>query len=76
MRRWLHAERRAEFALEIHRFDDLVRWLRAGLITKADIDFGGATANQNFDPTKHILRPLPTRELNLNTSLQQNPKYN
>ncbi|HEX8905503.1 MAG TPA: RagB/SusD family nutrient uptake outer membrane protein, partial [Longimicrobiaceae bacterium] len=72
---WLRHERRVELALEVNRYEDLVRWLRAGLITRSDIDFGDNVANAQFDPTKHILRPIPLGEIDLNPNLHQNPGY-
>ncbi|MEO6288218.1 MAG: RagB/SusD family nutrient uptake outer membrane protein [Dyadobacter sp.] len=71
----LRHERRVEFVLECHRYDDLVRWHRAGKINiKTDIDFGVAKANENWAP-KHLLRPIPQREIDLNPELVQNPGY-
>lgn len=72
---WIMHERRVELALEITRYDDLVRWLRAGLIQRADIDFGDPTANSLFDPSKNLLRPIPLGELDLDKNLTQNPGY-
>lgn len=68
-------ERRVELALEFSRFADLVRWLRAGLIDAADIDFGDNVANERFDPDRHLLRPIPEGDLDLNPNLEQNPGY-
>ncbi|HEX6923833.1 MAG TPA: RagB/SusD family nutrient uptake outer membrane protein [Longimicrobiaceae bacterium] len=68
-------ERRAELSLEFSRFADLVRWLRAGLIDRSDIDFGDDTANSRFNPEVHLLRPIPLGEMDLNPNLQQNPGY-
>ncbi len=68
-------ERRVELALESHRYNDLVRWHRAGLINiKADIDFGRTPANTNWTE-KNLLKPIPQRELDLNQNLVQNPGY-
>ena len=69
-------ERRVELALEGHRYDDLVRWHRAGLINiKTDIDFGTyPEANANWQE-KHLLKPIPQGELDLNPNLQQNEGY-
>jgi hypothetical protein len=75
MHEWLRHERRVELALEVHRFDDLVRWLRAGLIERSEIDFGDDTANSRFNPTQHVLRPIPQGDLDLNPNLNQNPGY-
>jgi len=75
MLKFLIHERRVELAFEGHRYFDLVRWHRAGLINiKTDIDFGRATANQNWSP-KNLIKPIPQRELDLNTNLQQNDEY-
>lgn len=68
-------ERRVEFVLECHRYDDLVRWHRAGKINiKTDIDFGVAKANEGWAP-KHLLKPIPQRERDLTPELVQNPGY-
>ncbi len=71
----LQHERRVELAFEGNRYSDLVRWHRAGLIdVKRDIDFGRASANQNWSP-KYLVKPIPQRELDLNKELQQNQEY-
>ncbi len=68
-------ERRVEFVLECHRYDDLVRWHRAGKINiKTDIDFGRAKSNENWAP-KHLLKPIPQRERDLTPALAQNAGY-
>jgi hypothetical protein len=76
VKQYLMHERRVEFALEDgHRWDDLVRWHRAGLINmKTDIQFGYPESNTNFKDT-YLLKPVPQRELDLNTLLKQNPGY-
>jgi hypothetical protein len=75
MFQWLMQERRVELALEGNRYNDLVRWHRAGLINiKRDVNFGRTPANQNWSE-KHLLKPIPQRELDLNANLQQNPGY-
>lgn len=72
---WLMHERRVELALEVHRYDDLVRWHRADLINiSTDIDFGNTLANQNWDE-RHLLKPVPQGELDNNQNLNQNPGY-
>jgi hypothetical protein len=74
-RQHLTHERRVELALETHRYDDLVRWHRAGLINiKTDIDFGNTAANANWKEA-HLLKPIPQTELDVNSSLAQNPGY-
>lgn len=68
-------ERRLELSLEFHRYDDLVRWHRAGLINiPTDIEFGYPEANENWSET-NLLKPIPQRELDLNENLTQNPGY-
>ncbi|MGB3617635.1 MAG: RagB/SusD family nutrient uptake outer membrane protein [Catalinimonas sp.] len=72
---FLMQERRVEMALEGHRYNDLVRWHRAGLINIAlDIDFGRAPANNNWQP-RHLLKPIPQREIDLVPELRQNEGY-
>ncbi len=71
----LRYERRVELALESHRYNDLVRWHRAGIIDiKQDIDFGRPAANANWSPT-NLLKPIPQNERDLNPELVQNPGY-
>ncbi len=73
--KWLMHERRIELAFEGHRYNDLVRWHRATLINiKTDINFGRATANTSWDP-KHLIKPIPQRDRDLDANLQQNPGY-
>jgi hypothetical protein len=72
---YLAHERRVELALEGHRYNDLVRWHRAGLINiDTDIDFGRGPANSNWN-VRNLLKPIPQRELDLNKNLTQNPGY-
>lgn len=72
---YLMHERRVEMALEGHRYHDLVRWHRAGLINiKTDIDFGRGPANTNWSE-KNLIRPIPQSELDVNTNLNQNEEY-
>jgi hypothetical protein len=73
-KRLMH-ERRVELALEGHRYNDLVRWHRAGRINiKTDVNFGRTTANQNWSP-QHLIKPIPQAELDLNSALVQNREY-
>jgi len=75
MMEWIMHERRVELAVEGHRYDDLVRWHRAGLIDIAsDIDFGSDGANQGWSET-NLLKPIPQDELDNNLNLTQNPGY-
>jgi hypothetical protein len=60
---------------EGHRWDDLVRWHKAGLINiKTDIVFGFPESQANFTDAK-LIKPIPQRELDLNKNLVQNPSY-
>lgn len=71
----LRHERRVELALEDHRYNDLVRWHRAGLINiKTDIDFGRPQANQSWSE-KNLIKPIPQSERDLNPDLVQNTGY-
>ena len=68
-------ERRVELAIESHRYNDLVRWHRAGKIDiKKDVDFGRTAANANWS-AKNLLKPIPQRERDLHPDLVQNPGY-
>lgn len=60
----IKAERRLELAGEGHRFFDLVRWGDAATVL----------AGRGFKPNKNEVFPIPFRELQ-NTSLVQNPGY-
>lgn len=84
VRQYIIPERRVELALEAFsggRFDDIVRWIRGGILTPADfgegmlIDFGEQKSNANFDPAVHIRKPIPQDELDLNPNLVQNTGY-
>lgn len=75
MFKFLQHERRVELAFEGHRYNDLVRWHRAGLINiKTDVNFGRQIANQNWS-TQNLIKPIPQAELDLNPNLKQNPGY-
>ena len=74
----LRRERRVEFAGEAHRWDDLVRWHRAGLIDiETDVDFGEPLAQRNFDASRHLCRPIPQYDIDVVGAdlLVQNPGY-
>ncbi|MEI9934330.1 MAG: RagB/SusD family nutrient uptake outer membrane protein [Ferruginibacter sp.] len=61
-------ERRVEFAFEPHRWFDLVRTGRAGVVLNI-------TDTLNKVDTTHYLFPIPTPELQADHSLVQNPGY-
>lgn len=63
MRAAIRHERQVELGFELHRFFDLVRWGIA-----EDLLPG-------FQKGKHELFPLPQTEIDLNSSLRQNPGY-
>jgi starch-binding outer membrane protein, SusD/RagB family len=68
-------ERRVELAFEGHRYNDIVRWHRAGLINiKTDVDFGRQEANQNWSE-KHLVRPIPQGQRDINSNLAQLEEY-
>jgi hypothetical protein len=73
---YLTHERQVELALEdAYRYDDLVRWHRAGLINiKTDVQFGFPESSANWQPI-HLLKPIPQRELDVNPNLAQNTGY-
>ena len=69
-------ERRVELAFEGNRYDDLVRWHRAGLINiKTDVTFPTALAQANWDE-RNLLWPISQGEIDNNPGLVQNPGYN
>lgn len=74
----LRHERRMELAMEAHRWYDLVRWGS----TKAHMEAYQATESESakshlatFVEGKHELLPIPTKEIELNPVLTQNPGY-
>lgn len=68
LRNAILAERRAELALEQHRWFDLVRTGRAGERMRA--------VDKNFVDGKHELFPIPQGEIDLSEgALDQNPGY-
>jgi starch-binding outer membrane protein, SusD/RagB family len=75
-RTYLTHERQVELALEdSYRYDDLVRWHRAGLINIAtDVQFGFPESSTNWRAI-HLLKPIPQRELDVNPNLRQNTGY-
>jgi hypothetical protein len=62
-------ERRKELAFEGHRRNDLLRKGR-NLRPVGDTNFAAASFRQNF-----TIFPIPQREIDLNSNLQQNPGY-
>ncbi|MBN2814229.1 MAG: RagB/SusD family nutrient uptake outer membrane protein [Bacteroidales bacterium] len=84
-RKAVRMELRLEFAMEGHRFFDLVRW---GIVNEVindymerDRDFRGlfgGTTPKVFTPNKNEYAPIPQGQIDIQGSeiLQQNPGYN
>ena len=79
-------ERRAEFAMEGLRIDDIRRWKIAEQVMNGwahgakfgdpSVDNGYIRAQlRTFDPSMHYLWPVPASELGKNANLSQNPNY-
>ncbi len=76
----LKTERRLEFALEGHRFFDLVRWGDANRVIKAYLKAESSKKpyllNAKFFVGKHEYQPIPQHEIDLSKgALVQNPGY-
>ncbi len=82
----IRRERRAEFAMEGLRIDDIRRWKIAETVLNGwahgarfgdpSVDNGFIRAQfRIFDKNKHYLWPVPPSERALNSSLTQNPNY-
>ncbi|MBX2889396.1 MAG: RagB/SusD family nutrient uptake outer membrane protein [Saprospiraceae bacterium] len=68
LRERIYRERRAELAMEQHRWFDLLRWGRAEQVMQA--------VGKNFVAPKHWLLPIPQSEVDLTDgSIRQNPGY-
>jgi hypothetical protein len=69
LRERIYRERRAELAMEQHRWFDLRRWERVATVMQA-------LGKQFFVPGKHELLPIPQSEIDLTEGrLRQNPGY-
>ncbi len=79
-------ERRAEFAMEGLRVDDIRRWRIAEDVLNGyahgaqfgdpSIDNGFLRIQQRqFDPSRHYLWPIPESEMDLGPNMTQNPGY-
>lgn len=78
----IKAERVLEFALEGHRFFDLLRWgelaSRFDELEASDPNFKrliSETDYQGFTPNKHEWLPIPIDEIESNPNISQNPGY-
>ena len=72
---WIMKERLLELAGEGQRWFDLRRWHLGGTITLDNAFFSSATTSMSFQLPKHLLFPIPTREIDLNPNVPQNPGY-
>jgi len=72
MRQAIARERRVELAYEAHRWFDLIRTGKA----KEVIDAYYATKGINFTLAPHeLVLPIPSREIEINPAIEQNPGY-
>ncbi len=74
MRLAIEKERRLELAFEGHRWFDLKRTGRAIEVINNAVDQNGQKLGYNLTENR-LLWPIPQGELDLNTSLVQNPGY-
>jgi hypothetical protein len=83
----IRTERRAEFAMESLRTDDIRRWKIAENVMNGyahgarfgdpSVDNGYIRVQQRkFNPERDYLWPVPSSEISLNNNLTQNPGYN
>lgn len=75
VRQWIMEERLVELAAEGHRWLDLRRWHKAGLINLESFDFSSDNPSFNIDLPKHLLYPIPSNEVDLNKNITQNEGY-
>ncbi len=83
----IRTERRAEFAMESLRTDDIRRWKIAEKVMNGyahgarfgdpSVDNGYIRVqNRKFNPERDYLWPVPSSEISLDNKLTQNPGYN
>ncbi len=83
----IRRERRAEFAMESLRTDDIRRWNIADSVMNGfahGARFGDPSVDngyirvqkRHFDPARDYLWPIPSSEISLDDKLTQNPGYN
>ncbi len=86
MTKIIRRERRAEFAMEGLRIDDIRRWKIADSVMNGYVHgarFGDPSVddgyirvqNRKFDPSRDYLWPVPASEIDLDPNLTQNPGY-
>jgi hypothetical protein len=73
----IHHERRVEFAGEALYYNDIRRWKTAEQDLNAPIKKydGSVLETRSFNANRDYWWPLPQNELDLNSSLEQNPNY-
>lgn len=73
---WVIEERYLELAAEEgHRWYDLRRWHKDGVINLAQWDFSSVRESFNIQLPKHLFFPIPQSELDANQNIQQNEGY-
>jgi len=70
MRDKIRQERRIELAFEGHRWFDMIRWENGQYALDFLHSIGKINASQ-----KHLLFPIPQKEIDTNPNLKQNPGY-
>ena len=76
VRQWIIDERFVELAGEEgHRWLDLRRWHKAGLIDLTSWDFDSDIGSFSIEMPKHLLWPIPSGETDLNPNISQNTGY-
>lgn len=70
MREKIRKERRIELAFEGHQWFDIIRWDGGQYALNFLHSIGKVNAQ-----TKHLLLPIPQREIDANPNLKQNPGY-
>lgn len=71
---WIMKERLIELAGEGQRWLDIRRWHMQGLIT-LDNNFFSSNVPVQFVAPKHLLLPIPSSELDVNSNMKQNIDY-
>lgn len=87
MRELVRNERRCELAFEGARFKDIIRWKTAEKVLNGNVHgiYTGETVGtdngfvivekRSFDPSKHYFWPIPQKDRDLNSNLDQNPNW-
>jgi len=70
MRKKIRHERRIELAFEGHRWFDIIRWDNGEFALNFLHSIGKINASN-----KHLLLPIPQKEMDANPKLSQNPGY-